>query len=332
MASSIPTIDLVLRGTKGSPVTWNEIDSNFTNLANAIIQCSTPPLPTTGLFYGGFGGTQLNTLTLINKNAVLIQPESNIGTARSGFAGASASTNALFYCGNDNTQDTNTLTIVDIIGTLIQSESHIGTIRGYLAGANLGSNAMFYGGWGQISRAWNYFNLLTILNSTGVLIGSEINVGTAREDLTGTNIGLNVLYYGGWYTDGVNDIPSNTVTILTGTGTLALAESSVAVARDYPVATTIDGNVLIYSGYINSELNDLFWISPTGTPIGIEANIGTARSDAVGASINNQGLYYSGSVPGSFTNIVTIIDGNSTLVLVEAMVGTARSDASAASL
>jgi len=71
------------------------------------------------------------------------------------------------------------------------------------------SKALFYGGDNLIGA----INICTLLSSTATLIQNESNIGTARYELAGANVGTNALFYGGYSSY------SNICTLLSSTAT-----------------------------------------------------------------------------------------------------------------
>ena len=144
--------------------------TNFYGKSNAVVQ---------GTFYGGFTTNYSNLVTRINACGALVGSETNVGTARRIFAGATVGANGLFYggyaCGASNL-----VTRINACGALVGSETNVGTAREYLAGATVGANGLFYGGIGCFAS-----NLVTRINACGALVGSQTNVGTARYGLAG---------------------------------------------------------------------------------------------------------------------------------------------------
>ena len=84
------------------------------------------------------------------------------------------------------------------------------------------TTGMFYTG----SVYPTYSNRVTRINASGVLIGSETNVGTARHLSAGAGLGTTGVFYGG-----TTSAVSNKVTRINDSGVLIGSETNVGTVR-----------------------------------------------------------------------------------------------------
>ena len=85
------------------------------------------------------------------------------------------------------------------------------------------TTGMFYGG---LASTTNY-NRVTRINSSGTLIGSETNVGTARYGVAGAGLGTTGVFYAGY------NAATKRVTRINASGALIGSETNVGTARGY---------------------------------------------------------------------------------------------------
>lgn len=245
--------------------------------------------------------------------------------------------NALFYGGwtAANTYS-NKLTILSSTGSLVQAESSIGTARYSLAGANIYTNALFYGGGSGGDGTYGpntVHNTLTILNSSGSLVQAELNIGTAREQVSGANVGANALFYGGYKVGGL----TGRTTILTSSGTLAIAEINSGLYMDPYVSSSVSVNnastVLVYGIYTNVFTNEYRLVSSIGVLL-TKSNItqGSIRGFSAGANVEVNALYYAGYNGSVSINTTILLTPNATLIQAESRIGTARMQISGANI
>ena len=271
---------------------------------------------TKGVFYGGLVTTYTNLVTRINACGALVGSETAAGTARGLFAGAKVGANGLFY-------NVGLVTRINACGALVGSETNVGTVRNALAGATVGSNGLFYGGGtgGGGCCCVTYYNTVTRINACGALVGSETNVGTARDYLAGATVGSNGLFYGGCFR-------SNTVTRINACGALVGSQTNVGTVREILAGATVGSNGLFYGGYatINNVgviSNIVTRINACGALVGSETNVGTIRYALAGATVGSNGLFYGGYAAAA-SNLVTRINACGALVGSQTNVGTAR--------
>ncbi len=315
----------------------------------AVYNPSSVPSPTPstnnlGLYYGGnittyasYNGTYSisvyiegykNVVNTIDSNGSLLI-ETSAGTARTLLAGAPVGGNGLFYGGIDSHHLSNysspaTVTILNSSGALIGTETSAGSGRYGLAGAAVGGNGLFYGGNSSPTGAESYSNTVTRIDSTGSLVGSETNVGSARPQLAGAAVGGNGLFRGGNPQAGYNDSVS-LITFIDANGSLVGTETSVGTGVKSLAGSSVGGNGLFYAGYISASGNTnlITRIDATGSLVGNETNAGTARNGLGGASVDSYGLFY-GGVSSTESNTITRINSNGAQVGVETNGGTAR--------
>jgi hypothetical protein len=174
-------------------------------------------------------------------------------------------------------------------------------------------------------------NLVTRINSCGVIIGSQTNVGTARYSTGGATVGSNGLFYGGCYY-------SNLVTRINSCGALVGSQTNVGTQRRGLAGATVGSNGLFYGGQglcpsmgFCLNMNKVTRINSSGTIVGSETSVGTARFGLGGANVGSNGLFYGGLACGN-SNLVTRINSCGALVGVETNVGTARYSVTGAGL
>ena len=136
-------------------------------------------------------------------------------------------TTGMFYGGLASTTNYNRVTRINSSGTLIGSETNVGTARNYLAGVGLGTTGVFYGGTTSLNKVITNYNRVTRINSSGTLIGSETNVGTARYGVAGAGLGTTGVFYAGY------NAATKRVTRINASGALIGSETNVGTARGY---------------------------------------------------------------------------------------------------
>jgi hypothetical protein len=240
----------------------------------------------------------------------------------------SAPTIGLFYGGFNG----NIVTRINSSGTLIGSETNVGTARSGLSGASAGNNGLFYGGSiFQLKDGYLYYNIVNRINSSGALVGSETNVGTARAALSGATVGGNGLFYGG----NVDLYPSIISTRINSSGALVGSETNVGTRTRFDLAgATVGDNGVFYGGtaLVNSfyaHFNIVTRINSSGTLVGSDTNVGTGRSALGGATVGDNGVFYGGATVASDNavtnfNTVTRINSSGALVGSQTNIGTAR--------
>ena len=188
-------------------------------------------------------------------------------------------TTGMFYGGLASTTNYNRVTRINSSGTLIGSETNVGTARNYLAGVGLGTTGVFYGGTTSLNKVITNYNRVTRINSSGTLIGSETNVGTARYGVAGAGLGTTGVFYGGF----VYPTIFNRVTRINDSGVLIGSETNVGTARHYLAGAGLGTTGMFYGG--SSPYNRVTRINNSGTLIGSETNVGTVRYGLAGAGL-----------------------------------------------
>jgi hypothetical protein len=206
-----------------------------TNVGTARAALSGATVGGNGLFYGGDTDVRLNTVTRINSSGALVGSETNVGTARAALSGATVGGNGLFYGGNVDLYPSIISTRINSSGALVGSETNVGTrTRFDLAGATVGDNGVFYGGTALVNSFYAHFNIVTRINSSGTLVGSDTNVGTGRSALGGATVGDNGVFYGGATVASDNAVTNfNTVTRINSSGALVGSQTNIGTARRY---------------------------------------------------------------------------------------------------
>lgn len=92
---------------------------------------------------------------------------------------------AIFYGGYTGSVQLNTCTRIEYNGSQIGVETNIGTVREGLGGAPIGELAVYYGG---ATTSGVRSNVLTKINTSGTLYGSESTVGTGTTRTSGLGL------------------------------------------------------------------------------------------------------------------------------------------------
>ncbi len=249
-----------------------------------------------GIFYGGYidaNITTVNKITIITSYGDILGAEVTAGTDRGGLAGTNVDSIGLFYGGYNNTsQCLDVVTLLNNDGSLVGSETNVGSGRYALAGVGLINKTgltttnigLFYGG---SDNSNNPLNIITFINSAGVLVGSETNTGLARSGLDGASVGGVGLFFGGYNSN--TDINYNTVTRISSSGTLVDSETTAGTARNTPSGADVNSNGMFYGGNLGSTdnyFNIVSTIDKDGLLVGSETNVGTARTNLAGVGLN----------------------------------------------
>lgn len=177
------------------------------------------------------------------------------------------------------------------------------------------------------------------VNSSGALVGSITNAGTARGGQAGARTGANLLVWGGAVIVSCGcctyESPVCTVTRINGSGNLVGSEGSVAfggyasVFTGWAAASSTSTNSLFYSGG-----NLMQRINACGAKVGSNTNAGTNITRAfnaaaqIGANACRNGgvaVFYAGLACGFLArNCVTRVNACGALVGSVTNVGTAR--------
>lgn len=320
------TIDLVLRGTKNAPVTWDEVDNNFDNLANALIALDLIKNPQPALNYGkGFfyrgdtgGPNSSNILTIFNGSYDLLQPETNIGSLSLWSAGANIGLTKILYYGGWDISN-NLCTLIDNSGNLIGSEIAISSdIAGDVSGATLLANALM-----RTTDSGN--TVLRLIDSNLTLVQTDIvsNEGTNNAVQNGATFETEALFFGGYSSTSLAYLYSANCTLLNQSTTTSSG------ARDITGAHS--GTNVLYHGGRDTNYNytnNTFIVTPTLVLAQDETHIGAADMGRGAASIGSNVLFYG----GVFQPRVTILTPTATLVSTETTIGTGRSGPTGASI
>lgn len=223
-----------------------------------------------------------------------------------------------------------TLTSVVYNGTSLTEVIYNGTsvwTAGFLYG-------MFYGGLGTGNS-----NKATKIDNNGVLVGSEMAIGTARYGLSGANVGGNGLFYGGSIVDGAAS--TNKTTRISKDLTLVGSETAVG-GISYTFASS-GANIDVYGIFsYTASYNPEGYNTVSSTRLKIDSNgalvttlataIGTNREASAGASLLNMALVYGGNNAVTLYNKVTRIDINLSIIGSETSVSTSRTNISGANV
>jgi hypothetical protein len=181
-------------------------------------------------------------------------------------------------------------------------------------------NALFYGGN-------SVGNTITVFDNNAVLVGTESTIGTARYYFMGANVGVNVLFYGGWS----GSYALNIATILTKSRTLAQTENNVGGSRGNGASgANVGVNALFYGGYYGANaflVNDVTILTPTATLAQTERALGTdRRGDFGGCNVGSSALFYGGFIINTttLTNKLSILSNTATILLDNLFVGSSR--------
>jgi len=247
-----------------------------------------------GLFYGGrtSGFDVVNTVTRINSSGALVGSETSVGTIRDSLAGATVGGNGMFYAGSPdpdpNFRNFNTVTRINSSGALVGSQTSIGQRRRSLAGAPVGGNGLFYSGFEErVNQQSLWRDTVTRINSSGALVGSETNVGTARRSLGGAAVAGNGIFFAG--TDS-NFNFTDTVTRINSSGALVGSQTNIGSgSRESLAGAAVGGNGMFYGGvageYEVFYFNTVTRINSSGALVGSQTSVGTARSVQGGAGV-----------------------------------------------
>jgi hypothetical protein len=121
----------------------------------------------------------------------------------------------------------------NLVGSVCVASSYTTRLQNGAAAKN-GSNAMFYAGVCESSK--NYSNSTVRISACLAFIGSQTNVGTARNNLGGADIGTNSVFYGG-IASGSSLL--NTVTRINQCAALVGSQTTAGTARLRPFGAGI---------------------------------------------------------------------------------------------
>ena len=299
--NSGPTVGVYYGGFPGNSNTVTRINASGalvgseTNVGTGRPQLAGAPVGNNGVYYAGgfrdaYSNQSQNGVTRINASGALVGSETNIGTARFGLAGAPVGNNGIYYGGSDGTaagsdsRHVNTVTRINSTGALVGSETNVGTARRESGGASVGDNGVYYAGGRGSSAGDPIYNLVTRINASGALVGSETNIGTAKMSLAGTHIGGNGVFYGGNTRTIFN--MSQIVTRINASGALVGSETNVGTGMLRQAAASV-GDIGVYygGGSAQNPVNKVTRINASGALVGSETNVGTARSNFAGAGL-----------------------------------------------
>lgn len=236
----------------------------------------------------------------------------------------------LFYAGatSSTTTDSNIVTRIDVSLNQIGSETSAGSTRRECSAANVASKALVYGGSYTSGFTLPRNNILFI-NSSGVLVGSEILLSSIGADTNqfykaGANIDDVGFFYGGYDSSYINIL-----TRINSAGSLAGSEVGIGTARSSLTGASLKDSslALFYAGTTGTSVSTVTRINSTPSLVGSETSVGSARFTPAqgGACVNNTAIMYAGTRPGSVVvNTVTRINSSGGLVGSETSAGTAR--------
>lgn len=148
------------------------------------------------LFYAGNtevafgGGIEVNTVTRINNNGVIIGDEFSSSQRIYRHAGAGLGNGlSLFYGGAVGAVSSNVVAGLNDDGSEVLLEASIGTAREALSGGGLSSNlGLFWAGQDRTATSPVDTNVVTRIGRSATLIGLEINIGPITR--VGSGVGL----------------------------------------------------------------------------------------------------------------------------------------------
>lgn len=241
------------------------------------------------LFYGGSNTTysiRYNLVTILTKTGNLAQAESNIGTARTIPVGVSFFNKALFYAGYNGAMynvGSNITTLLNDIGVTLQAEGTAGTTKDYNAGATIWdpitkkNYGLYYAG-----RCTVAINLITIIDESAIIKGTESSIGTIKMRLAGASSNMDAMFFGG--VDSYSS-PLNTLSIITANSTLKQSESNISTIRERASGANVGYNVIFYggSGSVNYNVSSL--VSPSGILVQNDVFVGSERLNTAASSL-----------------------------------------------
>lgn len=290
-----------------------------------------------GLFFGGWNGSAMtNTVTRINKCGSLIGTNASVGTVRQGHGGGRAGCNAVMWSGQIADFSYTTLTTrIDASGALVGSQTNVGTARRASAGTAqaVGSNAMFAAGSVCCFCGLNS-SLVTRVNSSGALVGSQTNATPTRNSAAGAVIGSNAVIYAGCFTfycicsSSVCYTAINNIRRINACGATVGSATTGGVARAY-LAGARAGSVGVYHGGSTPQSgiyqNVATRINACGALVGSQTNVSATRQQQGGAPVCSNALFWGGTIncATTITNSAIRINACGTLVGCVTTAGTA---------
>lgn len=296
-------------------------------------------------FYGK-AGDNINYLSRVNDNGLLVSADTTPGSTRDAMAGCGIVKDkipatiemlpeiGIHYGGSNPFLSTtyDLVTRLSVDGALIGSESNVGSAVWLLGGGSIGDTALFYGG--QDSAGATIVPVkVTRIDANGAILGSEVTPGGAgRETAAGASLTTGVMFYGG--AAGIK--LTNAVSKFDANGALlTITSSAIGTARSVPAGAAI-GDMAIYHGglaTVNGAPNNLTTlIDGNGVQHNIENVVGTMTGAGAGVNAGSVTLFYAGGLASGDTNVVTRIDDNGQIVGAESNVGSARRALSSAGL
>jgi len=159
----------------------------------------------------------------------------------------------------------------------------------------------YYGGYFYNDSNPITYNRCTRIDSDGVIVGSETNIGTARQAAGGAGVDTIGMYYGGLTVA----VYKNNVTRVNSSGALAGSETTVGTAR-YAITGASLNSVGMYFGgdtSFSAETKIVTRINSSGAIIGTETSAGEAKTKGAGLGFDCLGLFWGGqSTTSSYTD------------------------------
>jgi hypothetical protein len=275
----------------------------------------------------GQSATATVSLNATNVRTLAGVPSGAIIMPTNFYGKSSGPTVGVYYGGSTSVSaQCNIVTRINACGGLVGTQTNVGTGRSALAGAAVGVNGLFYAGRRCGCGANTRRNEVTRINACGSLVGSQTNVGTARESIGGAPVGSNGLFYGGC---GATSVARQTVTRINACGALVGSETTLTCGRTTLGGARVGSNGLFYAGLTPAfqQTNTVTRINACGAQVGCLTTAGSARqSIGGGAPVGGNGMFYGGNCRFSNTrqNTVTRINACGALVGSQTNVGTAR--------
>jgi hypothetical protein len=283
---------------------------------------------TVGVYYGGNATGTQNYVTRLDSSGAQVGSETTVATGRGYLAGAKIDVNAVYFGGREisSGSELKTVTRINSSGSLVGSESSAGSYdRYFLSGSSADSlYGVYFAGWDASTNAQS--NVITRVDSSGSLVGSETSAGTAVEGPAGAPIDVYSVHHGGMNGAYPSFVDHNKTRRINTSGSLVGSETSVGTARRAHAGAESGSYGVYWGGNQNGTfINTVTRIDSSGALVGSETSVGTTTSANSGAGIADYAVFYAGSSSTGIVNTVVVINSSGSQVGSSTTVGTARS-------
>jgi hypothetical protein len=272
-------------------------------VATDITAVGTPRYNLAAASYGGdkaiFGLGKISDFVvtsvtnLVNNGGIISTDTTNAGiTARDGPAAASyGGDKAIFgfgfrYDGNGYSNITNLVSNVGVVAADVTNAS--ANARAFLAAASYGGDKAIFG-FGFDPFTGNGNRITNLVSNVGVVAANITQAAAAnsRYQLAATSYGGDKAIFGFGYNN--NTFELKVTNLITNTGTVASAITSVGTARFGLAAASYDGDKAIFGFGQDSyySLNTTNLVSNVGVVASDTTGVGTARSGLAAASFRS---------------------------------------------